>query len=164
MDLLPLAIPLTPTFHLTNFGVAAFASMPCFVLDACADLLSLFTGKSLLLLVIFAHDSGFPFADAASHELGAKGFSQIRAVNKKIEHADIASVVVHFKLSASKPTQEARADVPAPLKREPAALRDAIAMPRRLAINRLHKQEFEIIAHSQISWHSTLCNCMFPEH
>src|SRR5215469_16593766 len=103
MDLLSLAIPLTPTFHLTNLCVSAFASTPSFVLDACASLLSELSGKRLLLLVVFAHSSGFPFTDSTSHELCAVGFSQIRAINKEIEDADIASVKVHFKLPACKP-------------------------------------------------------------
>src|SRR5712692_6501566 len=162
MDLLSLAIPLTPTFHLTNLCVSAFASTPCFFLDACASLLPLCPRQRFLRLVVFAHGSGFPFTDATSHELRAVGFPQIGAINKEIEDADIAPVIVHFKLPASKPTQEARADIPAPLKRESAALRDTIAMPRRLAIDGLHEQQFEIIARSQILWHSALRSRVFP--
>jgi len=52
---------------------------------------------------------------AASHELCAVGFPQVIAVNKEIEDTDIAPVEVHFKLPASKPTQETGADIPAPL-------------------------------------------------
>src|SRR5713101_2053798 len=163
MDLLSLAVPLTPTFHLTNLCVSAFASTPCFFLDACAGLLPLRPRQRFLLLVVFAHGFGFPFADAASHELRAVGFPQIGAVNKEIEHTDIAPVVVQFKLPACKPAQETRTDVPAPMKREPVALRNTIAVPRRLAIDGFHEQKLEIIARSQILWDAALRSRMFPK-
>src|SRR5581483_605291 len=103
MDLLSLAVPLTPAFHLTNLCVSAFASTPSFVLDACASPLPLRPRQCFLLLVVFAHGSGFPFTDSTSHQLRAVGFPYIRAINKEIEHADITPVKVHFKLPASKP-------------------------------------------------------------
>src|SRR5437867_12558752 len=42
--------PTDATFHLTNLCVSAFASTPCFVLDACASLLPLRSRQRFLPL------------------------------------------------------------------------------------------------------------------
>jgi hypothetical protein len=116
MDGFSLAIPLPPTFFLTNLCVSAFSGAPRFVLDACASLLTELLRKYFLLLVIFAHGSGFPFTDPTSHELYTVGFPQVGAINEEIEDANIASVKIHFKFSTRKPTEEARTNIPTPLK------------------------------------------------
>ena len=101
---------------------------------------------------------------STSHELGTVGFSDVAAFNEDVEHAHVPPVVIHLELAALEPTEEARADVPATLKREPVAIRDAIPMMGGLAVDGLHEQQFEIIRRSQILGHSALCHRLLPEH
>src|SRR2546423_1905351 len=100
MNVLALAIPLTALLTCSNLCASATARCPCFVLNTSADWQPLFTGDLRLLLIVFAHGSGFPFTDAAPHELWAVGFPNIFPLDKKIEDAHIAPVVIHLELSA----------------------------------------------------------------
>src|SRR5713101_7346366 len=100
MSVLTLAIPLTCLFTCPNLCTAATACSSCFVLNASTDWQPLFTGNLGLLLVMLAHGSGFPFTDAAPHQLWAVGFPNIFALDKNIEHAHIAAVIIHIELSA----------------------------------------------------------------
>src|SRR5216684_4441774 len=164
MDVLSLAVPLTALLDLTNLCASAFASLPRFALGAGACLPPLLAGTFGEAAVVFAHGSGFPFTDTTSHKLGTVGFSDVAAFNEDIEHAHVPPIVIHLKLAALEPTEEARADVPATLKREPVSLRDAIPMMGGLAIDSLHQQQFEIIGRAQILGHSTLRHRLLPEH
>ncbi len=74
--------------------------------------------ERFLHLVMFAHGFGFPFADTASHELGTVGFPDVAPLDEKVEHAHVPPVVIHLKLAALEPTEEAGADVPAPNRRQ----------------------------------------------
>src|SRR2546426_12377402 len=121
MNVLALAIPLTRLLTCSNLCTSATAICPRFVLNASADWQSLFVGDLRLHLVLFTHRSSFPLADAASHELWAVGFSNVNPFHEKVEHTHVSSVVIHLELAALEPTEEARADVPATLKREPVA-------------------------------------------
>src|SRR5258708_3587875 len=76
------------------------------------------------------------------------GFPNVDPIHEEVEHTHIAPVVIHLKLAASEPREQAGTDVPTSLKREPVSLRDAIPMIGRLAIDRLHQQQFEIIGRS----------------
>src|SRR5436305_7658152 len=105
MNVLPLAIPLTVLLDLANLCAAATARGPRFFLNASADLSPLFARGLSLDLVLFAHGSGFPFTDAASHELGAVGFPDVAPLDKEVEHADIAPVEIHLKLAALEPRE-----------------------------------------------------------
>ena len=116
MDILALAVPLPAVFGLTNLCGSAFARSPCFALDAGACLLPLLAGDLGLHLVVFTHGSGFPFADATSHELWAVGFPDVDPLYEEVEHTHVPSVVIHLKLSALESREQAGADVPAPLK------------------------------------------------
>ena len=114
--------------------------------------------------VVCAHGSGFPLTDATSHQLWAVGFPDIVPLHKEVEHPHVPSIVIHFKLSVLESREQARTDVPAPLKREPVAIRDAIPMMGRLAIDSLHEQQFQIIGRSQILWYPTLGHRLVPQH
>ena len=106
MNVWALAIPLTGLFALTNLCAAATACCPCFVLNTSTNGKPLFTGDSGLFLIVFAHDSGFPLADAAPHQLWAVGFPNIFASDEDVEHSHISSVVVQVKLTAPEPREE----------------------------------------------------------
>lgn len=150
MDVLPLAIPLTRLLTCANLCTSAFARVPRFVLDVGACFASLRTCGFRLDLVMFPHGSGFPFTDAASHQLGTVGFPNVDPIHEEVEHTHIAAVVIHLKLATREPTEEAGVDVLTPLKRESVSIRDAIPMMGGLAIDRLHQQQFEVIGRSQI--------------
>src|SRR6266567_7684172 len=150
MNILPLAIPLTALLTCSNLCASAFACLPRFVLNASADRSPLLAGDLGLHLVMFVHDSGFPLTDATSHELRAVGFSHVAPFHEEIEHAYISAIVIHFKLAPRQPREQARANIPPSLEREPVAIRNTIAMMGCLAINGLHQEEFEIIGRSQI--------------
>src|SRR6266540_240034 len=53
-----------------------------------------------LRLVAFAHGSGFPLTDATSHELWTVCFSNIFPLDKDVQDAHIAAVVIHTELAA----------------------------------------------------------------
>src|SRR5690242_20591702 len=118
MNVLALAIPLTRLFTCPNLGTSPAASCPCFVLNAGTDWQSLLAGDLCLLLVVFAHGSGFPLADAAPHQLWAVGFSNIGAIDKDVEHSHVPSVVVQVKLTALEPTEQSWADIPSSVERK----------------------------------------------
>src|SRR5947209_6739839 len=116
MNVLALAIPLTRLLTCSNLCASAAASSSCFVLNASTDRQPLLAGDLGLLLVVFAHGSGFPLTDAASHQLWAVGFPNIFPLNKKVEHAHIAAVIIHIELSARQSREQAGANIPASLK------------------------------------------------
>jgi len=156
MDVFSLAIPLTALFSLTNLGRFSFAGLSCFTLDASANLLSLPACDFRLGLVMFAHRSGFPLTHAASHKCRAIGFSQVHALDEEIQHAQIATVVIHFELSALEPREQARTYIPATQKGKPGTLRGAISMAWSFSIDRFHQQQFQIIGRSEILGDATL--------
>src|SRR6266700_2270589 len=78
MNVAALAIPLTGLFALTNLGAAATAGGFRFVLNTSTNGQPLFTGEMTLLLIVFAHGSGFPLAHSAPHQLWAVGFQHTR--------------------------------------------------------------------------------------
>src|SRR2546421_9759234 len=121
MNVAALAIPLTGLFTCTNLCAAATACSPCFILNTSTNGQPLFTGDSGLFLIVFAHGSGFPLADAAPHQPGAVGFPNIFPLDKKIQDAHIAAVVIQVKLTAPEPGEEAGEHIPATLKRESGA-------------------------------------------
>src|SRR5216684_1108187 len=133
MHVFPLAIPLTALLDLTDTRAAAFAVCPRFVLHASACLVPLFAGGFRLDLVMFAHSSGFPCTDAASHQTWAVGFPNVDPIHEEGEHTHIAPVEIPLKLAARKPGEQARADVPASLKCESVSIRDAIPVMGSLA-------------------------------
>src|SRR6266581_2478314 len=100
MNVVALAIPLPALLMCSHLCAAAFSPFARFFLHASADLSPLFAGAPGLHLVLFAHRSGFPFTDAASHQTGAVGFPHICSRDKEVEHTHIPSVVIHFKLVA----------------------------------------------------------------
>src|SRR5438876_6007460 len=118
MNVLALAIPLTCLLTCSNLCASAFARRTRFILNASANWQPLGARDLGLLLVVLAHGSGFPLTHATSHELWAVGFSNIFPVNKEVEHPHIAAVVIHVKLAALEPREQAGADIPSPLKRE----------------------------------------------
>src|SRR6266567_5210615 len=99
MNVAALAVPLTGLFDLTNLCAAATACCPCFVLNTSTNGQPLFTGEMTLLLIVFAHGSGFPLAHSASHQLRAIGFANIFAFNEDVEHAHVPSIIVQVKLT-----------------------------------------------------------------
>src|SRR5260370_33251695 len=99
MNVAALAVPLTGLFDLANLGAAATAGGFRFVRNTRTDGQSLFTGEMTLLLIVFAHGCGFPFAHSASHQLGAIGFANIFALNEDVEHAHVPSVIVQVELT-----------------------------------------------------------------
>src|SRR5438132_6113856 len=103
MNVLALAIPLTRLLTCSNLCASAAASSSCFVLNTSTDGQPLFAGDLGLLLVVLAHGSGFPLADATSHELWAVGFANIFAADEDVEHAHVPPVVIQVKLSAPEP-------------------------------------------------------------
>src|SRR5258706_11957869 len=103
MNVWALAIPLTGLVDLTNLCASATACCPCFVLNTSTNGQPLLTGGSHLFLIVFAHGSGFPLADAAPHQLWAVGFPNIFPLDKNIQDAHIAAVVVQVKLTAPEP-------------------------------------------------------------
>src|SRR5713226_1420218 len=143
MNVLALAIPLTRLLTCSNLCASAFARVSRFVLNASADWQPLLAGDLGEAAVVFAHGSGSPFTDATSYELGTVGFSDVAAFNEEVEHAHVPPVVIHLELAALEPTEEARADVPATLKREPVAVLHAVPMMGGLAVDGLHEQQFE---------------------
>src|SRR2546421_12901104 len=128
MNVLALAVPLTAVFGLTNLCGSSFACLPCFVLDASTDLSPLLACGIRLDLVVFTHRSGLPLTDTASQKLGTVGFPDVHPFHEEIEHTDIAPIVIHLELAPLEPGEQAGADVPAPLKREPVSRRCAIPM------------------------------------
>src|SRR5436853_7805364 len=100
MNVAALAIPLTGLFDLTNFGAAATAGGFRFVLNTSTNGEPLFMGEMTLLLIVFAHSSGFPLAHSASHQLGTIGFANIFAAHEDVEHSHITPVIVQVKLTA----------------------------------------------------------------
>src|SRR5258708_1065888 len=102
-------------------------------------------GDSSLFLIVFAHGSGFPLADAAPHQLWAVGFPNIFTLDKNIQDAHIAAIVIQVELTAPKPWEEPWRDRPATLKRESVAVLHTISMMGRLAIHRFHEQQLQII-------------------
>src|SRR6266487_4429363 len=105
MHVLALAIPLTRLLTCSNLCTSAFARGCGFILNTNPDLSPLLAGDLSLHLVVFAHGSGFPFTDATFHE--------------QVEHAHIPPIVIHLELAALEPTEQARADIPSAMKREP---------------------------------------------
>src|SRR2546421_578447 len=103
MNVLALAVPLTRLLTCSNLCAATAACCPRFILDTSTNGQSLFTGEMTLLLVMFAHGSGFPLADTAPHKPGAVGFPNIFPFDKNVEHAHIAPVVIQVKLAAPQP-------------------------------------------------------------
>src|SRR5215471_15901995 len=103
MNVWALAIPLTGTFTCANLCAQAPACRPCFVLNTSTNGQSLFTGDSGLFLIVFAHGSGFPLTDAAPHQLWAVGFANIFPLDKNIQDAHIAAVVIQVELTAPEP-------------------------------------------------------------
>src|SRR5260370_41921438 len=101
MNVLALAIPLTRLLTCANLCAAATASSSCFVLNASADWQPLLAGELTLLLVVFAHGSGFPLAHAASHQFGAVGFANIFAFDKNIHDTYVPPVIIQVKLTAT---------------------------------------------------------------
>src|SRR6266571_4123630 len=101
MNVLALAIPLTRLLTYANLCTAAAACRSCLVLNTSTNGQPLFTGDLRLLLVVFAHGSGFPLADAPPHKPGAVGFPNIFPLDKNIQDAHIPSVVIQIKLTAS---------------------------------------------------------------
>src|SRR6266446_3355736 len=118
MNVVALAIPLPALLMCSHLCAAAFSPFARFFLNASADLSPLFAGAPGLHLVLLAHRSGFPFTDAASHQTGAVGFSDIVPLNKEVEHPYVPSVVIDLKLAALESREQTRTDVPAPMKRE----------------------------------------------
>src|SRR2546422_178833 len=57
-------------------------------------------GEMTLLLVVFAHRSGFPFTDTASHKRGAIGFPNIFPLDKNIQNTHVSPVIIQVKLTA----------------------------------------------------------------
>src|SRR5258708_7619929 len=102
MDVLALTIPLTRLLTCSNLCASAAASSSCFVLNASTDWQPLLAGEMTLLLVMFAHGSGFPLTDTDSHQLWAVGFPKIFPLDKNVQNTNIAAVVIHIELSASK--------------------------------------------------------------
>src|SRR5881275_2795408 len=100
MNVLALAIPLTALLTCSNLCASATACCPRFVLNTSADWQPLFTGDLGLLLIVLAHGSGFPLTDTTSHELRAVGFANIFPPDKKVEHAHIATIIIHLELPA----------------------------------------------------------------
>src|SRR5215471_20402079 len=115
MNVVALAIPLTALLTGSHLGAAAFSPFAGFFLNARTDFAPLFAGHPGLHRVLFAHRSGFPFTNTAAHQRGAVGFPNIVALDKEVEHPHIPSVVIHLKLAALQPGEQAGADVPAPL-------------------------------------------------
>src|SRR5713226_2547696 len=112
MNVWALAIPLTGLFTCSNLCASATACCPRFVLNTSTDWQPLFAGDLGLLLVVGAHGSGFPLTDASSQEWWAVGFANRCPPDKKVEHAHIAAVVIHVKLSARQSREQAGADIP----------------------------------------------------
>src|SRR6266536_6188688 len=100
MNVAALAIPLTSLFTCANLCAAAAVSSSCFVLNASADWQPLLVGETTLLLVVFAHRSGFPFAEAAPHELWTIGFPNIFPLDKNIQNTHVPPVIIQVKLTA----------------------------------------------------------------
>src|SRR5438067_6676018 len=100
MYVLALAIPLTCLLTCSNLCAAATACGPRLFLNTSAHWQPLFTSEITLLLVMFAHGSGFPLTDATPHELWAVGFANIFALDKDVEHSHVPSVVIQVKLTA----------------------------------------------------------------
>ena len=96
MDVLALAVPLTAVFGLTNLCGSSFACESRFALDAGACLLPLLAGKMRHHLIVFAHGSGFPFADSTAHQLGTIGFPYVHPLHEEVEHTDIAPVEIRL--------------------------------------------------------------------
>src|SRR5712691_1560620 len=116
MNVAALAIPLTGLFTCSNLCAAATACCPCFVLNTSTNGQPLFTGDSGLFLIVFAHGSGFPLADAAPHQLWAVGFPNIFPLDKNIQDAHIAAVIIHIEHPARKSREQAGTHIPASLK------------------------------------------------
>jgi len=119
MNVWALAIPLTGLFTCSNLCASATACCPRFVLNTSTDWQPLGICDLGLLLVVLAHGSGFPLTDATSHELGTVGFSDIAAFDEQVKNRDISAIVIHLELAALEPTEQARADIPSAMKREP---------------------------------------------
>src|SRR5712691_10314495 len=100
MNVWALAIPLTGLFTCSNLCASVTACCPRFVLNASTDWQPLFTGNLGLLLVMFAHGSGFPLTDTTAHELWAVGFANIFALDKDVEYSYVPSVIIQVKLTA----------------------------------------------------------------
>src|SRR5258708_40236943 len=91
MNVLALAIPLTGLLTCSNLCASAAARCSCFVLNASSDWQPLLAGDLGLLFVVFAHGSGFPLTDAASHQLWAVGFPNIFPLHKNIRSEEHTS-------------------------------------------------------------------------
>src|SRR2546422_10256996 len=100
MNLLALAIPLTRLLTCSNLCASATARRPCFILNTSANWQPLLAGESRLLLVVFAHGSGFPLTHAAPHELATVSFPNIFRLDKNVQDTHVAAVVVHLELAA----------------------------------------------------------------
>src|SRR5436305_2482984 len=120
-------------------------------------------GEMTLLLIVFAHRSGFPLAHSATHQLWAVGFANIFAFDEDVEHSHVPSVIVQVELTTSEPREESRAHIPTPLKRQSVAVLHTIAMMRCLAILGLHEQQLQIIRRTQILWHPGRRYRLFPQ-
>jgi len=105
MNVWALAIPLTSLFTCSNLCASATTRGPRFVLNTSTDWQPLGICDLGLLLVVLAHGSGFPLTDAASHELGTVGFSDIAAFDEQVKHAHIPPIVIHLELAALEPTE-----------------------------------------------------------
>src|SRR5712691_9459044 len=155
MNLFSLAIPLTRLFDLTNISTSAAAGCPRFVLNASTDWQYLLAGDPGLLLVVFAYGSGFPLADAPSHQLWAIGFSNIFAIDKDVEHSHVPFVVVQVELAALEPTEQPWAGIPSPVERKAVPFLHPVAVSRSLSVHRFHEEQLEIIRRAQIAWYPT---------
>src|SRR5436305_2489802 len=120
-------------------------------------------GEMTLLLIVFAHRSGFPLAHSATHQLWAVGFANIFAFDEDVEHSHVTSRIVQVELTTSEPREESRAHIPTPLKRQSVAVLHTIAMMRCLAILGLHEQQLQIIGRTQILWHPRGRHGLFPQ-
>src|SRR5262245_4287830 len=98
MNVFPLTVPLTVLFSLTNLCGSVFACSSRFALDAGTNRLPLLSGDLGSRLIVFAHGSGFPFADTTAHQLWAVGFPDVFSLDEQIEHTDITAIVIHLKL------------------------------------------------------------------
>src|SRR5258708_31385905 len=145
MNVLALAIPLTRLFDLTNLGTSAAAGSSCFVLNAGTDWQPLLAGDPGLLLVVFAHRSGFPLADTAPHQLWAVGFPNIFPFDEDVEDSHVPSVVVQVKLTALEPTEQSWADIPSSVERKAVPTLHPIAVSGGFSVHRFHQEQFEVI-------------------
>src|SRR5437870_4892665 len=100
MNVLALTIPLTSLLTCSNLCASA-ASSSCFILNASTDCYPLSVREITVLLVMFAHGSGFPLTDAAPHQLWAVGFPNIFPLDKNVQDTHVPPVVIQVKFTTS---------------------------------------------------------------